>query len=123
VVGGTGGGTYRAFKDEMTLPTVSHWILEDVGTFGDRHPGTKDMSVLTVVWYRRSARSCLHQDGMDFCDLSSQRYQDVLPAEVAKVFLPKIKIPSTDLCHELDPFLAKQIVIWKVIPPPLPPHL
>jgi hypothetical protein len=49
VVGGTGGETYRAFKDEMTLPTIPHWILEDVGTFGDRHPGTKAMSVLTVV--------------------------------------------------------------------------
>jgi hypothetical protein len=53
-------------------------------------------------------------------------------AEVAKVFLPKIKIPSTDLCNELDPFQAKQIAILKVIllsPPtpsldssPTPPH-
>jgi hypothetical protein len=49
VVGGTGGETYRAFKDEMTFPTISHWILEDIGTIGCILPGTKAMSVLTIV--------------------------------------------------------------------------
>lgn len=37
-------------------------------------------------------------------------------AEVAKVFLPKIKIPATDLSNEFDPFHAKHITILKVVP-------